>query len=206
MRRIFLGVQYRDIFFAVINGLIFAIFLPLIIESFGATIPEGWRVASFVALPIITALGVIVGKLLSRFIGFMFQLAKFGIVGASNTAVDLGVLQILIIASGVHVGYTVAGFKVISFTAAVINSYLWNKYWSFEKKETANERKEFVQFVLVSIVGLIVNAITFTLVFNIIGPAMGIQFAGLETIAAVVGTFTVLAWNFVGYKFIVFKK
>lgn len=199
------GVTCRDAVFALINGLIFAAFLPLIIESFGANIPNSWQLLAFLVFPILTIIGVIVGKFLSKYIGFMFQLSKFGIVGGSNTAVDLGILQLLIILSGVSGGLVVSGFKAISFVAAVINSYLWNKHWSFEKKESEDTSKEFTQFVLVSIVGLVINAVAFTVIFNL-GPALGFAFEGLETVAGLISTVVVLAWNFVGYKYIVFKK
>jgi hypothetical protein len=41
---------------------------------------------------------------------------------------------------------------------------------------------------------------------NIVGPKFGISESTWPTIGALVGTFLVLTWNFIGYKLIVFKR
>jgi len=55
----------------------------------------------------------------------------------------------------------------------------------------------------VSIIGFIVNVVVASLVFKSVAGFSAGQ-AGL--LGAMVGSIAGLAWNFVGYKFIVFKK
>jgi putative flippase GtrA len=91
------------------------------------------------------------------------------------------------------------------------NSYVWNKYWTFGAKGKPNENiaqkgKEFMQFLVVSGTGFLINVGSASFVVNAIGPQFGISESTWPTVGALVGTFLVLTWNFLGYKLIVFKR
>lgn len=136
----------------------------------------------------------------------MFQFIKFASVGALNTIIDLGVLNGLILVfglgiSGTHYTY----FKSISFACAVINSYFFNKYWVFKKKETF-KTKEPILFAVVSITGLFLNVGVSGSVFKMVTLIGNIPLYLAVNIGAVAGIVVVLAFNFLGYKFLVFKK
>ncbi|MDX1535624.1 MAG: GtrA family protein [Candidatus Spechtbacterales bacterium] len=158
-----------------------------------------------VALPILSVIGLYVAYLLAKKISAIYQAAKFALVGALNTFVDLGVLNLLIFVTGITTGRTVSGFKGISFIVAAINSYAWNKWWTFESKKE-NIGKEFTQFMVVSTIGFFLNVGTLDFFVNVIGPQFNIAPALWANIGALAGTLVVLIWNFVGYKFWVFKK
>jgi len=99
----------------------------------------------------------------------LIQFIKFGIVGVSNTAVDWVVFFMitqLIIADKSFEPTA----KVISFLAAMLNSYIWNTIWTFKKQyevsikggDTANAKmKIFVKFAIVSIAGWLINYFAF---------------------------------------------
>lgn len=147
-------------------------------------------------------------KILERF-PFVQQFAKFFIVGIMNTGVDLVILNILMFATKQNQGIYYSAFKAISFTAAVIFSYYVNKHWTFQDKTTEDSRKKFYQFIGVSLIGAVVNVTVATLVVNILRPMIGIALISPQlwgNIGALSGTAIGLFWNFVGYKFIVFKK
>jgi len=133
------------------------------------------------------------------------QAMKFILVGILNTLIDLGVLNLLIWLSGIAAGPFYSVFKGISFVAAVINSYLLNKFWTFRKKETGGVKREFSQFFIVSVIGFGINVGVASLVVNVIGPQFGISVKLWANIGAVCATFVSMIWNFLGYKFIVFK-
>jgi len=135
----------------------------------------------------------------------IFQIIKFSLVGVVNTAIDLGVLNILMFASGITSGIFYSIFKAISFTAAVINSYFMNKYWTFGAKKGEIE-KEFSQFFLISIGGFIINVGSASIVVNLIPNFLRVNPQLWGNVGALVGTFLGLAWNFLGYKFVVFRK
>jgi len=199
------GLSPLDLLFGAINGAIFGILLPIVLKNLGIDI--GFSGIAFVLFfTSLAIIGILVGYLLSRIAMFFFQLSKFGVVGASNTAIDFGILNFFILLTGATTGWLFIAFKAISFTVAVVNSYLWNKFWSFKKEDVKNVEKEFFQFLAISVIGVLLNVSVASGINNILGPLGTITPARWANIAAAVATITVLTWNFVGYKFIVFKK
>ncbi len=137
------------------------------------------------------------------------QIIKFVFVGGINTAVDLAVLNVLIylFGTGENNMYFTA-FKALSFIAAVINSYFLNKYWVFEEKKTDQPEKSSKQKILffgVSGVGFLINVLISTFAFGILINLLPQQNQIVGNISAVIGTLTVMIWNYIGYKYIVFK-
>lgn len=143
--------------------------------------------------------------LVSRRIKIFLQIAKFCATGGLNTLLNLGVLNALIAFTGYAAGIWYAVFYAIAFIIANINSYIWNRYWTFGSRDTANA-KEFGEFFVVSLVGLGLSVATAVLVVNVLGAPAGISPARWANVGALAATVISLAWNFVGYKFIVFKK
>ncbi len=144
-------------------------------------------------------------SLLSRLFPVLLQIAKFVAVGGLNTLLDLGILNTLIFLSGIAAGWWYSIFKGISFIAAVINSYFWNKNWTFGVSDSANI-KEFSQFMAVSLVGFAINVGAASLLVNFIGSPESISPERWANIGALSATIISLVWNFIGYKFIVFKR
>lgn len=195
----------RDLVFGAINGAFIGILAPFIFSNLAFKLPV--PVVIFVPLlAFLSALGIAVGYFLSKIRPFFFQLSKFGLIGVANTVVDLGIYNLFIYMSDVSSGYMIAVFKSFSVLAAIVNSYVWNKFWSFEKKEVRNLGEEFTQFLMVSLVGLLLNVGITAFVVNVIGAPAGIADKTWANIGGLTASILVLTWNFIGYKFLVFKK
>jgi putative flippase GtrA len=137
------------------------------------------------------------------------QFVKFALIGFMNFFVDLAILNLLMFASGLSAGIYYTVFKAISFLFAVTFSYFFNKYWTFRDKKKTDQGRQFSQFLFVSFIGMIINVSTASIVVNYIAPQ--ISFITLApklwgNLGAVGGAATGLIWNFLGYKFWVFKK
>ena len=153
------------------------------------------------------------------------QVGKFAIVGVINTLIDVVILNSL-----VFLGFTVVlmifGQKflianIISVAIAMINSFILNKQWTF-KTEGGNIYKQVFQFLAITIIGMFIihqiifNALYYKLpqISNLIISI--IHFLKLNSIfpdsfvalnfAKVIAIIGSLIWNFIGYKFIVFKN
>ena len=198
--------MHKDILNSIIIGFLVAVIFFGISGSLQFQIPYLWTI--LIIFPILSAIGMIIAIFLGKKFPILFQGTKFLLVGALNTFIDLGILNLLIFVFGTATGILFSLFKGISFLIAVLNSYVWNKYWTFSSHtEGVGERgKEFMQFFLVSIGGLFVNVGTASIVVNMIGPQFGFSLALWANIGAIAAAFTSLAWNFIGYKLIVFKK
>ncbi len=198
----------RDLFFASINGIFIGIFAPFVLNNLSQTLPVS-RIIFTLGIAILCIIGISVGYFLTKISthrGF-FQLAKFGLIGTTNFIIDAGILSFLVWETGITKGIPFVLFNIISVAIAIINSYIWNKFWSFEEKSLDEERlrKQFFQFVTVSIVGLIMNT-TITSILNAMGSLTAIDATKWTVIAKAIAAIVVLVWNFVGYKFFVFKR
>ena len=202
----------RDLLMGSAVGFLSACFLLLIAYSGNIGLLERipYKEAALLVFPALAVLGIRVAAILGKRSIALFQGAKFLLVGALNTFVDLGVLNMLIAASGITSGIGFSVFKGFSFLLAVGNSYGWNKYWTFRGKggeqDFVEQGKEFAQFLIVSVIGFFLNVGSASLVVNVIDPRFGLSERAWPTVGALTGTMVVMAWNFFGYKLFVFRK
>ena len=83
---------------------------------------------------------------------------KFGMVGAFGAVIDFGVFNLLI-----HfIRFKPLYASIISFICAVVSNFLLNRYWTYPDSRTKGFRRQFFQFVIVSLVGLGIRSITFS--------------------------------------------
>ena len=89
----------------------------------------------------------------------MGQLARFGVVGLFGFVVDVGVFNLLratlLEPSVVHEGPFIA--KVISTCLAIATNYVGNRYWTFGATRRSQVAREGLEFVLVSVGGMLIT-------------------------------------------------
>ena len=82
---------------------------------------------------------------------------KFGIVGAFGAVIDFGIFNLflhLVKIKPLHA-------SIVSFICAVVSNFLLNRYWTYPDSRSKRFRQQFIQFFLVSIVGLGIRSILF---------------------------------------------
>jgi putative flippase GtrA len=210
----FQSVTTRDIVFAAINGGIFGILTPFIAQNIAPNLVLPSLFWMTLGFALFAVFGLLLGALLAHWFRPLFQLSKFVIIGIANTAIDFGVMNILIIVNGLEPNndpqYMM--YKSISFAVAVVNSYFWNKFWTFKKRKSIKESledkakssAEFFQFIAISISGAAISIVIANISKNIFADETGLNVAA--NIGAAFATIFVMAWNFLGYKYIAFKK
>jgi putative flippase GtrA len=144
-------------------------------------------------------------KLLLKF-PIIKQLAKFIVVGGINTGIDFLVLNIEMILTGITSGWSMLILNSISFSAATTNSFFMNKRWTFEDSGNKKDGVKFSQFLIVSIIGITINGGVVYLITSFVDPLFGLNPQLWANVAKLFATGISLVWNFIGYKFIVFKK
>jgi putative flippase GtrA len=163
---------------------------------------------SIIVFPLLTLVGLIVLADLAKKLGELFrvvyQIYKFGLVGVLNTLIDLSIINGLIVMTGITGGWQFSAFKAVSFGAAVFNSYLWNKFWTFGKKGGVDP-KEMTKFLIIALIGLGIN-VSIASIVNYLGPLGGIPKGLWPSVAVMVAVIFSMIWNFVGYKMLVFKQ
>ena len=120
------------------------------------------------------------------------QILKFVVVGGLAFLIDYGIYTLLI--SAFHVYYIIA--SVISFTLSVIFNYILSIKLVFDVKKKQGP-KEFIIFVILSVIGLILNSLILYLSVEL----MQIH----KLIAKIIATFIVMIYNFITRKIFIEK-
>jgi len=133
-------------------------------------------------------------RILTRSPDWLPQALKFLVVGALNTLVD-AILYLCLTRWTGFFPTNQAVAKAISYSAGVLNSFIWNKTWTFHS--SASLLATFLPFVLANLAGVAINAGIMYLCLN------GLSLP--EAVAFILATGATLVWNFTISKFIVFK-
>ncbi len=116
------------------------------------------------------------------------QIFKFGVIGGLAFLIDYGVLYLLTEFAGVY--YLLSG--TISFTVSVIFNYICSMKYVFSGKEGMSRRKEFIVFVALSILGLLLNQLFMWL---------GVDLFRIHyMVTKIFATVIVMAYNFITRK------
>jgi putative flippase GtrA len=89
---------------------------------------------------------------------------KFATVGAIGAVIDFGIFNLFVSLTPIKAVFA----SIISFVAAVISNFLWNRYWTYPDSRNKGFTSQLTQFIVVSIVGLLIRAVTFTPLENVI--------------------------------------
>ena len=197
----------KDALYSIITGftagfLAWRIFAFLNISNF-YFLPGAWLT---VLIPVLWIIGVNLGYFLGRWMPFFNQFGKFVAIGFTNATVDFGILNLFIFLTGITAGFWYPVFKIGSFSAGLIHSYIWNKYWAFKAGASKGGKAEFLKFAGVAIAALFVNVGTASFVVNFVHPVLGIDAKGWANIGAVAGSAMALSFSFIGFRLTVFKK
>ena len=198
-------VSKKDYFLVVIIGFVSGLLILPIVKNIKFNLTAVRGVVIVIALTVLAVIALWVAKIISKKIPMVLQIAKFVATGVLNTLLDIGVLNLLMFVFVANSGSSYSIFKGASFIIANINSYFWNKYWTFGSGKSATT-KEFGQFFAVSFVWFLMITGIASLIVNFIGPVGGISMTLWANVGAIMATLASLVWNFLGYKFIVFKK
>ena len=210
-------VKRTDLIVSLIIGEISALLMFVIGRNLG--VPSGIRALLRwfpLLFPVVTLVVMAAGTVVGRRLPVAYQFVKFALVGGLNFLIDLGMLNLLIGATGIASGFFAVVFKAIAFLTAVISSFIGNKFWTFRalsvehagplRQGFSEASRQFAGFFVVSVVGLAINVTTFSIFNDIIGPQGGLAPQTWANISAATAVLFVLLWNFLGYKFLVFRR
>lgn len=119
------------------------------------------------------------------------QFLKFGVVGALAFVIDYGVLMLL----SQVVGWDPVVSSVFSFVISLVFNYVASMRFVFERREDLSRRREFTIFVVLSVIGLLINSACMWA-----GTAAFGDGALSVTVTKVAATVIVAIWNFVSRK------
>ena len=86
---------------------------------------------------------------------------------------------------------------ILAFVVADTNNYIWNRWWTFRSKGKVHF--QYPQFLLVSVDGLMLNIILYTLITDELFPALGLvedKASLYQVFAQMICIFLVSIFNF----------
>ena len=154
---------------------------------------------------------------------------KFAVVGAIGFIVDFGLFNLLLspmnalLSEGGALYDSLVGLRLapeqvvllgpafagtISFIAAIMSNFLWNRYWTYPDSRSKSPRRQFVMFFLVSLAGILIRVPVITVLHPLFTRFLR-TIAALEPIAARLGENMALAvsvvivmfWNFFANRY-----
>jgi putative flippase GtrA len=135
----------------------------------------------------------------------LIQFGRFLAVGTLNTGIDFGMLNLLSWLTGIYGGVRLAPINLPGMLLALANSYLLNRCWTFKASARPRSAREVVSFVLVSLTGMSLNTAFVVALTRVVAPPAGLTPQLWENFAKALATGGALLWNFVGYKYFVFR-
>ncbi len=162
---------------------------------------------NFLFFPLAFVFGLFICQILAKKFLIFLQIGKYVISGTLATLCDIFIFKIERFIFPFETQIFINIYKAISFLGATFFKFFLNKFWVFEKREKEKMAKEITLFYFVTIfVYMLVNVFFFWLfTFKILIP-LGIEQKTAETFSIVLAALFSWILNFLGYKFLVFKK
>lgn len=123
------------------------------------------------------------------------QIMKFAVVGATAFLIDYGIMILLTEVFSIH--YLIS--SAISFTVSVIYNYILSLYWVFDVNNDQSKTTNFIIFIVLSVIGLLINQLMMWLCVDITNLMP-------YFIAKIFATAVVMVYNFVSRKLFLEKK
>jgi putative flippase GtrA len=127
------------------------------------------------------------------------RFTRFLSVGAVGTVLDFGLLSLL-----KSFGLPTLFANTASFSAGVINNFTWNRLWTFADVRQTNWRRQLFRFLLVSVIGLMLNNLLILSLELPLGMLLGQPNYGYLP-AKVIATGSVVFWNYYANRYWTFN-
>ena len=125
---------------------------------------------------------------------------KFCVVGVIGFVVDFGIMNLLL-----HLTGNARLASTVSFIAAVISNFIWNRYWTYPDSREKPLMQQLGQFFLINVIGLGIRYLLFltidqpiiTLAERLLPADFFISPSVVgHNITMIIAVFIVMMWNF----------
>ena len=130
---------------------------------------------------------------------------KFAFVGITGAIVDFGILNLF----SLVLNFPLVLAQAISFVCAVLNNFLWNRYWTYPDSRSKAVSKQVLQFFIINIIGIAIRTPLIPWLDQIIGQMLSRLDLNLpvsntvisQNLALAIAILIVLFWNYFANRY-----
>jgi putative flippase GtrA len=136
---------------------------------------------------------------------------KFAVVGIIGAVIDFGTFNLL--STALHIPPVWA--SVVSFIAAVISNFIWNRYWTYPDSRSKPIYRQLVQFGMINLIGLAIRTPIFATLekpFAVLFASLGSSFFSPfqatilgHNLALAIAVIIVMFWNFFVNRYLTYN-
>lgn len=197
-------MKLADIILTIICGEASALVLADFVKEYDLYFIIKW--ASLFLMPVLAIILLWFADLIGKKYNFVLQLTRYLLIGVLATSIDLGIFELLVWLIGIDIALVAGASKAISFLIAVCVKFIGNKYWVFEERNSKGIKEKLLKFIIVTFIGLLFDVGAFLYFSKIVGPQFGLSGDIWVKASVIFAAIIAVVWNFLSYKFIVFKK
>src|ERR1700719_2205674 len=134
----------------------------------------------------------------------LLQILRFCLVGGLNTFVDVLIFNLLVWGFPTQDSGLLVIFNSLAYLIGAINSFCWNKLWTFKQRSSASN-DQLARFAVVTSMGIICNDAFLWLATSILNSFSLHSFlwVNVAKVSAIAGS---VAVSYLGMRFSVFTK
>lgn len=117
---------------------------------------------------------------------------RFCTVGVGNTLIDFSLFFVLI-----KIGAPYLSAQLIAYSAGILNSFIWNRFWTFQRKQKM-KFGELFRFLLINIIALIATNVLLIYLYDLFEMPL--------IVSKVIATGIGICITFLGSRFYVFQN
>ncbi len=130
---------------------------------------------------------------------------KFAFVGFTGAIVDFGILNLLRLVFQMPLVWA----QGISFTSAVINNFIWNRFWTYPETRKSKYAGQLLKFFIINIIGILIrtpliswlNQRILSLLESLKWSLPLENFVFSQNIALSISILIVMLWNFFANRY-----
>lgn len=135
---------------------------------------------------------------------------RFSVVGVTGAIVDFGVMNLLRLIFHLPLIWA----QGISFVCAVINNFLWNRFWTYPESRSENVTKQLIQFFIINIIGIFIRTPLVTWLDKLILTMLSKMTINLpvdhtiisQNLALALSISVVILWNFFANRYWTYRN
>lgn len=120
----------------------------------------------------------------------------------------LGLITFLIVVFAAAFDATPTFYLMLLAAFLAIEIIIWFAFGLSLRGSTGSTSVQFISFLIVSIIGLVINSFVLAIASNALAPVLAdsVNIETVKNIAKFLAICVSLIWNFIGYKLVVFRR